>query len=121
MLRHVSRTAPRLAARSRQASTAQTIMWTHTDEAPALASYALLPLVSRFAKSAGITVSIVSIVRIVMVHGGVGTVIVIVISRVVIALDIIVTSQQSDHSCYAPASPSTGITASNYAHTAMTP
>ena len=31
-------------------------MWTHTDEAPALASYALLPLVSRFAKSAGITV-----------------------------------------------------------------
>jgi hypothetical protein len=57
MLRHVSRTAPRLAARSRQASTAQTIMWTHTDEAPALASYALLPLVSRFAKSAGITVS----------------------------------------------------------------
>jgi isocitrate dehydrogenase len=53
MLRHVAKTAPRLAARSRQAST---IMWTHTDEAPALASYALLPLVSRFAKSAGITV-----------------------------------------------------------------
>jgi len=31
-------------------------MWTHTDEAPALASYALLPIVSRFAKSAGIAV-----------------------------------------------------------------
>jgi len=104
MLRHVSRTAPRLAARSRQASTAQTIMWTHTDEAPALASYALLPLVSRFAKSAGITVSLVSIVRIVMVHGCVGTMILIVISRVIIALDIIVTSQQSDHSSYAPVS-----------------
>ena len=56
MLRHVAKTAPRLAARSRQASTTQTIMWTHTDEAPALASYALLPLVSRFAKSAGIEV-----------------------------------------------------------------
>jgi monomeric type NADP-dependent isocitrate dehydrogenase len=54
MLRHV---ATRLAARyARQASTVQKIMWTHTDEAPALASYALLPLVSRFAKSAGITV-----------------------------------------------------------------
>jgi isocitrate dehydrogenase len=54
MLRHV---VPRLAARhARQASTVQKIMWTHTDEAPALASYALLPLVSRFAKSAGITV-----------------------------------------------------------------
>ena len=121
MLRHVSRTAPRLAARSRQASTAQTIMWTHTDEAPALASYALLPLVSRFAKSAGITVSIVSIVSIVIVHGCVGTVIVIVISRVIIALDIIVTSQHSDHSSYAPVANSAGITASNYAHTAVTP
>jgi len=56
MLRHVAKSVPRLAARSRQASTTQTIMWTHTDEAPALASYALLPLVSRFAKSAGIEV-----------------------------------------------------------------
>ena len=121
MLRHVSRTAPRLAARSRQASTAQTIMWTHTDEAPALASYALLPLVSRFAKSAGITVSLVSIVRIVMVHGCVGTMILIVISRVIIALDIIVTSQHGHHSSYAPVAKSAGITASNYAHTAMTP
>ena len=54
MLRHV---APRLAVRfARQASTTQKIMWTHTDEAPALASYALLPLVTRFAKSAGIAI-----------------------------------------------------------------
>ena len=86
MLRHVSRTAPRLAARSRQASTAQTIMWTHTDEAPALASYALLPLVSRFAKSAGITVSIVSIVRTGIVHGCVATVIGIVIMLLLVAV-----------------------------------
>ena len=33
MLRHVAKSVPRLAARSRQASTTQTIMWTHTDEA----------------------------------------------------------------------------------------
>ena len=32
MLRHVAKSVPRLAARSRQASTTQTIMWTHTDE-----------------------------------------------------------------------------------------
>ena len=52
--RHV---VPRLAARyARQASSSQRIIWTHTDEAPALASYALLPLVSRFAASAGIKV-----------------------------------------------------------------
>jgi len=32
------------------------IIWTHTDEAPALASYALLPVVQKFASSAGIDV-----------------------------------------------------------------
>jgi isocitrate dehydrogenase len=57
MLRHVAKGVAPLAARfSRQASTTQKIMWTHTDEAPALASYALLPLVKRFGKSAGIEV-----------------------------------------------------------------
>ena len=32
------------------------IIWTHTDEAPALASYALLPVIQRFAKPAGIAI-----------------------------------------------------------------
>ena len=40
----------------RHASTTPKIVWTHTDEAPALASYALLPVVQRFAKAAGVQV-----------------------------------------------------------------
>ena len=32
------------------------IIWTHTDEAPALASYALLPVIQKFAKPAGVAV-----------------------------------------------------------------
>jgi isocitrate dehydrogenase len=32
------------------------IIWTHTDEAPALASYALLPVIQRFAKPAGVAI-----------------------------------------------------------------
>ena len=33
-----------------------TIIYTHTDEAPALATYSLLPIISGFAKTAGIAV-----------------------------------------------------------------
>ena len=33
------------------------IVWTHTDEAPALASYALLPVIKRFTQPAGIDVA----------------------------------------------------------------
>ena len=33
-----------------------TIIWTHTDEAPALATYSFLPFVKAFCESAGITV-----------------------------------------------------------------
>jgi len=46
------RVAPRLSRHS-----SNKIIWTHTDEAPALASYALLPIVQRFAKSAGVEVA----------------------------------------------------------------
>merc|ERR1719269_199399 len=35
---------------------ASKIIWTHTDEAPALASYALLPVIQRFAKPAGVAI-----------------------------------------------------------------
>jgi isocitrate dehydrogenase len=34
-----------------------TIIYTHTDEAPALATYSLLPIVSAFAAQAGVTVT----------------------------------------------------------------
>lgn len=51
----MARRGSALAARfSRRASTK--IIWTHTDEAPALASYALLPVIQRFAKPAGIDI-----------------------------------------------------------------
>jgi isocitrate dehydrogenase len=49
--------AASVARRVRHASTAPKIIWTHTDEAPALASYALLPVIQRFAKSAGVNVA----------------------------------------------------------------
>merc|ERR1719174_1930375 len=43
-----------LAARARRAmSTQPKIVWTYTDEAPALATFALLPVVERFTKPAG--------------------------------------------------------------------
>ena len=35
-----------------------TIIYTHTDEAPALATYSLLPIIRGFAKTAGIAVEI---------------------------------------------------------------
>jgi isocitrate dehydrogenase len=37
--------------------TAATIIYTHTDEAPALATYSFLPIVSAFAKTAGVSVT----------------------------------------------------------------
>jgi len=46
------RVAPRLTRKM-----SNKIIWTHTDEAPALASYALLPIVQRFCKSAGVEVA----------------------------------------------------------------
>ena len=45
----------------RAASTAPRIVWTRTDEAPALASYALLPVIRRFTEPAGIDVSVADI------------------------------------------------------------
>jgi isocitrate dehydrogenase len=43
---------------SRQLATrGQRIVWTHTDEAPALASYALLPVIQRFAGPCGVEVA----------------------------------------------------------------
>ena len=41
---------------TRNSSDSAKIIWTHTDEAPALASYALLPVIQRFAKPAGIAI-----------------------------------------------------------------
>jgi isocitrate dehydrogenase len=40
----------------RASSSAPRIVWTHCDEAPALASYALLPVISRFTETAGMSV-----------------------------------------------------------------
>ena len=40
----------------RHSSGSPKIIWTHTDEAPALASYALLPVIQRFANYAGVNI-----------------------------------------------------------------
>merc|ERR1719174_2323084 len=51
-----------LAARARRAmSTQPKIVWTYTDEAPALATFALLPVVERFTKPAGLAVELADI------------------------------------------------------------
>ena len=39
------------------AETPRTIIYTHTDEAPALATYSFLPIVSAFAKACGVDVA----------------------------------------------------------------
>jgi isocitrate dehydrogenase len=48
--------AARTAHRSVRRHASAKIMWTHTDEAPALASYALLPIIRKFTDPAGIAV-----------------------------------------------------------------
>jgi isocitrate dehydrogenase len=62
-MKHIIRRAPKRSAvlaasrhLQRHCSSQAKIIWTHTDEAPMLASYALLPVIQRFAKPAGIMI-----------------------------------------------------------------
>merc|ERR1719375_426758 len=48
-------------SRTRGLATQPKIVWTYTDEAPALATFALLPVVERFTKPAGLAVEVADI------------------------------------------------------------